>query len=75
MNKINVGGHGRRPFCNENFKSANICRTEAGLGQFRTVKIPSETERIKQKKMNYFAISLFSIPLRPLSFGPNYEFE
>ena len=33
-------------------KSANICRTEAGLGlgQFRTVKIPSETERIKQKK-------------------------
>ena len=31
-------------------KSANICRTEAGLGQFRTVKIPSEAERIKQKK-------------------------
>lgn len=47
-------------------KSANICRTEAGLGQFRTVKIPSETERIKQKKMNYFAISfVFNSPQTP----------
>ena len=75
MNKINVGGHGRRPFCNENFKSANICRTEAGLGQFRTVKIPSETDRIKQKKCIILRFLLFSIPPRPLSFGPNYEFE
>ena len=59
------GGHGRSPFCNGNFKSANICRTEAGLGQFRTVKIPSETERIKQK-INYFTISfVFNSPQTP----------
>ena len=56
-------------------KSANICRREAGLGQFRTVKIPSETERIKQKKWIILRFLSFSIPLRPLSFGPNYEFE
>lgn len=56
-------------------KSANICRTEAGLGQFRTVKIPSETERIKQKKWIILRYLSFSIPLRPLSFGPYYEFE
>ena len=46
-----------------------------GLGQFRTVKIPSEPERIKQKKIIILRFLLFSIPLRPLNFGPNYEFE
>ena len=37
-----------------------------GLDQFRTVKIPSEPERIKQKKINYFAISfVFNSPQTP----------
>ena len=69
MNKINVGDHGRSPFCNGNFKSAKICRTEAGLGQFRTVKIPSETERIKQKNELFYDFFCFQFPSDPSASG------
>ena len=70
MNKINVGGHGRSPFCNGNFKSANICRTEAGLGNWsRPVSNCQNSLRAwenKTKKMNYFAISfVFNSPQTP----------
>ena len=69
MNKINVGGHGRSPFCNGNFKSTNICRTEACLGHFRTVKIPSKTERIKQKNELFCDFFCFRFPLDPSASG------
>ena len=64
------GGHGRSPFCNGNFKSADICRTEAGLGNWsRPVSNCQNSLRAwenKTKKINYFAISfVFNCPQTP----------